>query len=126
MTRIEKGWGHERVWADWAETADRQGRGYTGKILHFARAGNRCSLHFHRHKVETWLVTSGRFQVVYLRTHDGVREAQVLEPGEVWHNGACQPHQLIALEDGSEVVEVSTPDDPQDNFRIAGGDSQCR
>lgn len=117
MKRIEKGWGHERVWAD--------GQGYTGKVLHFARAGGRCSLHFHIAKDETWLVTRGRFRVVYVRTHDGAREAQVLEEGAVWRNPPGLPHQLIALTDGAELVEVSTPDDPADNFRVQPGDSQA-
>jgi len=33
------------------------------------------------------------------------------------------PHQLICLESGT-VVEVSTPDSVEDNYRIIPGDSQ--
>jgi hypothetical protein len=34
------------------------------------------------------------------------------------------PHQLEALEDGSSITEVSTPDSVEDNYRIIPGDSQ--
>jgi|TARA_R110001592_G_scaffold118369_2_gene320751 hypothetical protein len=34
------------------------------------------------------------------------------------------PHQLIALEDGSSLTEVSTADSVEDNYRIGPGDSQ--
>jgi hypothetical protein len=34
------------------------------------------------------------------------------------------PHKLIALEDDSEIMEVSTRDSAEDNYRIGDGDSQ--
>ena len=34
------------------------------------------------------------------------------------------PHQLIAMEDNSIIIEVSTPDSVEDNYRIAKGDNQ--
>jgi len=34
------------------------------------------------------------------------------------------PHQLICIEAGT-VVEVSTYDDPDDNYRVIPGDSQA-
>jgi hypothetical protein len=34
------------------------------------------------------------------------------------------PHQLVCMEPGSSVTEVSTPDSVEDNYRIAPGDSQ--
>jgi hypothetical protein len=34
------------------------------------------------------------------------------------------PHQLQAAEDNSIIVEVSTPDSIEDNYRVAPGDSQ--
>jgi hypothetical protein len=33
------------------------------------------------------------------------------------------PHQLICVEEGT-VVEVSTPDSVEDNYRVMPGDSQ--
>ena len=114
---IEKGWGHERVWA--------HGGGYTGKVLHFDRAGARFSLHFHKIKHETWLVTEGRFTLITVDLSDGSRESEVLEAGAASRIPPFLPHQLIALTDGAEIVEVSTPDDPTDNYRIEPGDSQA-
>ena len=34
------------------------------------------------------------------------------------------PHQLVAIEDDSIIIEVSTPDSVEDNYRIGKGDSQ--
>ena len=34
------------------------------------------------------------------------------------------PHQLEALEEGSIIIEVSTPDSVEDNYRVMPGDSQ--
>ena len=41
-----------------------------------------------------------------------------------WHNPPLQPHQLVCMEPGSSVTEVSTADSVEDNYRIAPGDSQ--
>ncbi len=122
MKLVEKGWGRELVWAG-HEGPD--GQGYTAKVLQFERAGNRFSLHFHLQKHETWLVVKGRFKLIWLETDGAVRHEATLCEGEVWVNPPGLPHQLVALEDGSEVIEVSTPDDPEDNRRIEAGDSQC-
>jgi hypothetical protein len=46
-----------------------------------------------------------------------------LNPNDVWHNLPLQPHQLICLEEGT-IVEVSTADSVEDNYRVFPGDSQ--
>jgi hypothetical protein len=33
------------------------------------------------------------------------------------------PHQLICIEEGT-IIEVSTPDSVEDNYRVLPGDSQ--
>ena len=118
MTRlkgyVEKGWGHELIWA----TNDR----YCGKMMHF-NTGARFSMHFHREKEETWYVQSGRFIVRWINTDNAEQQEQELAEGAVWHNPPCMPHQLICLEEGT-VVEVSTPDSVEDNYRVFPGDSQ--
>jgi quercetin dioxygenase-like cupin family protein len=118
MTRLEgyvpKGWGHELIWA----TNDR----YCGKMMHF-NAGARFSMHFHREKEETWYIQSGRFVVKWINTANAEQLKQELTAGETWHNPPCMPHQLICLEEGI-VVEVSTPDSVEDNYRVFPGDSQ--
>jgi mannose-6-phosphate isomerase-like protein (cupin superfamily) len=118
MTRLEgyvpKGWGHELIWA----TNDH----YCGKMMHF-NTGARFSMHFHREKEETWYIQSGKFLVKWINTANAEQREQELTAGETWHNPPCMPHQLICIEEGT-VVEVSTPDSVEDNYRVFPGDSQ--
>lgn len=112
--REEKGWGHELIWAS--------NDLYCGKFLNFNRDA-RFSMHFHAAKDETWYVLSGKFRVVYIDTKDASQHEQVLEQGDTWHNPPLLPHQLVCLETGT-IVEVSTADSKEDNYRVAKGDSQ--
>ena len=118
MTRhtgeVVKGWGSELIWA----TNDH----YCGKLLRFD-TNSRFSMHFHAHKDETWYVLSGRFQLHWIDTETAVRHSKELGAGDVWHNSPLQPHQLVCLEQG-QVIEVSTADSVEDNYRIEPGDSQ--
>ena len=111
---VEKGWGHELIWA----TNDK----YCGKLLKFNKDA-RFSMHFHSVKDESWLVLSGKFNVFYIDTNDASQHVKVLEPGDTWHNPPFLPHQVVCLEEGT-IVEVSTPDSVEDNYRVAKGDSQ--
>jgi mannose-6-phosphate isomerase-like protein (cupin superfamily) len=111
---VDKGWGSEYIWA----TNDK----YCGKFLNF-QTGSKFSMHFHAHKDETWYVLSGKFEVRYILTGDASERSEILEPGQIWRNEPLEPHQLICLEQGT-IVEVSTPDSVEDNYRIAPGDSQ--
>ena len=113
---VKKGWGYELIWA----TNDK----YCGKILVFEKAGNMFSMHFHREKDETWFVNNGKFKVRWIDTTNAKLHEKELNEGETWHNPPLQPHQIIALEDGSSITEVSTPDSVEDNYRVAPGDSQ--
>lgn len=113
--KVSKGWGYEEIWA----TNDR----YCGKMMHF-EAGKKFSMHFHAFKDETWYVLSGKFQVITINTHDASRVTQELSAGSVHHNPPLLPHQLVCLEAGT-IVEVSTPDSVEDNYRVEPGDSQC-
>jgi len=111
---VEKGWGHELIWA----TNDK----YCGKLLHF-KTGAKFSMHFHSQKDETWYVISGKFVVKHINTKDARTYESELNPGSVWHNPPLLPHQLICVEEGT-IIEVSTPDSVEDNYRVAPGDSQ--
>lgn len=111
---VEKGWGHELIWA----TNDK----YCGKLLHF-KTGAKFSMHFHSQKDETWYVISGKFVVKHINTKDARTYESELNPGSVWHNPPLLPHQLMCLEEGT-IIEVSTPDSVEDNYRVAPGDSQ--
>lgn len=111
---VEKGWGHELIWA----TNDR----YCGKLLKFNKDA-KFSMHFHAVKDETWYILSGKFLIKFIETTDAsVHEVELAE-GDVWHNRPLLPHQVICLEEGI-IIEVSTPDSVEDNYRVGKGDSQ--
>lgn len=118
MTRlngfVEKGWGHEFIFA----TNDK----YCGKLLKFNKDA-RFSMHFHSEKDETWFVLSGRFLVKYIDTKDASNHEAEIKEGDVWHNPPMFPHQVICLDEGV-LIEVSTPDSIEDNYRVMKGDSQ--
>ena len=115
MRVVKKGWGHELIWADHTD--------YCGKNLVF-KTGGRSSMHFHLKKDETWYIASGAFDVHYIDTTTAVTKVKRLVAGDTWHNPAGMPHQLVCADAGT-VVEASTHDDPNDNYRVAPGDSQA-
>lgn len=111
---VEKGWGHELIFA----TNDK----YCGKLLSF-KEGSRFSMHFHKEKMETWLCLNGEFLVTKIMTENAEVQRTVLKEGDVYHNDPCEPHQVFCKKAGI-LVEVSTPDSVEDNYRIMKGDSQ--
>ncbi len=118
MTRLEgevpKGWGGEFIFA----TNDK----YCGKLMNFHKDA-KFSMHFHSEKDETWYVLSGKFIVRFIDTKTAKINELPLNQGDVWHNPPLLPHQLYCLEAGS-IIEVSTPDSVEDNYRVMPGDSQ--
>ena len=62
-------------------------------------------------------------KVHYIDTATAKPQTATLNEGDTWHNPPLLPHQLICLEEGI-IVEVSTPDSVEDNYRILPGDSQ--
>lgn len=111
---IPKAWGHELIWA----TNDK----YCGKLLKF-NANSEFSMHFHAEKDETWYVLDGSFIIKYIDTNDATLRVRELKPGDTWRNKPYEPHKLCCLTEGT-IIEVSTPDSVEDNYRIARGDSQ--
>lgn len=111
---VEKGWGHELIWA----TNDK----YCGKLLKF-NANAKFSMHFHANKDETWYVLKGKFLLKTIDTNIAKEHTITLKEGDTWHNPPLLPHQLVCIEEGI-IIEVSTPDSVEDNFRIGQGDSQ--
>lgn len=112
--KVEKAWGHELIW----HTSDK----YCGKMMSFNK-GSKFSMHFHAEKDEAWYILSGKFEVKYIHTTDASEHSTILSVGDTWHNPPLFPHQLICLEEGT-VLEVSTPDSAEDNYRIQPGDNQ--
>ena len=111
---VQKGWGYEVIWA----TNDK----YCGKIMVFNKPGAKFSMHFHKEKDETWFVNTGKFMLRWIDTKTAELKEQVLVEGQTWHNPPLQPHQLMTPE--GMILEVSTADSVEDNYRIAAGDSQ--
>jgi mannose-6-phosphate isomerase-like protein (cupin superfamily) len=111
---VKKGWGSELIFA----TNDK----YCGKLLKF-NTGAKFSMHFHSEKDETWFVLDGKFEVITIDTKDAHQDSSILIPGDVWRNRPLEPHQVICLEAGT-IIEVSTPDSVEDNYRVGKGDSQ--
>lgn len=114
--KIEKGWGYELIWASNDQ--------YCGKIMVFEKVGSKFSMHFHKEKDESWFVNNGRFLLNYIDTNTAEFKSMELTEGMTWRNPPLLPHQLVCMEPGSSVTEVSTPDSVEDNYRIAPGDSQ--
>jgi len=111
---VEKGWGHELIFA----TNDL----YCGKILSFKKDA-KFSMHFHGKKDETWYIMTGEFIVRHIDTKTTEITETKLAIGDTWRNLPLSPHQLICVEEGV-IVEVSTPDSVEDNYRVMPGDSQ--
>lgn len=111
---VKKGWGSELIWA----TNDK----YCGKLLKF-NTNAKFSMHFHHIKDETWYVLSGKFVVKCIDCKDATVYEKTLNAGDTWHNPPLLPHQLICVEQGV-IIEVSTPDSVEDNYRVFPGDSQ--
>ena len=114
MSFVSKGWGSEIIW----ESNDL----YCGKFLNFNK-GARFSMHFHKDKDETWYVLKGKFLVKSIDTKTSEIHETVLVEGSTWRNRPLEPHQLVCQEDG-RIIEVSTKDTPEDNYRVMPGDSQ--
>jgi mannose-6-phosphate isomerase-like protein (cupin superfamily) len=98
ITRVEKPWGHELIWA---KTAD-----YVGKILHIKK-GHKLSLQYHQVKEETIMVYSGVMDFVF-ENDKGELETIRMNAGEAHHIPTGKKHRMIGVED-CDVFEVSTP-----------------
>ena len=109
-----KGWGEEI----WIINTDK----YCGKLLKFKK-GAAFSDHFHLIKDETWYVLSGKLELRYYDLSNAERIIKTLYPGVVVHVPPGTPHQLFAKEE-SVIIEVSTPHDEKDSYRIGKGDGQ--
>lgn len=116
--KVDKGWGYEIIWASNEQ--------YCGKIMCFTRKGAKFSMHFHKNKDESWFVNEGTFRLRWLDTQTATLLEKDLKVGDTWRNTPLTPHQLECLSDFGSVTEVSTADDPNDNYRIIRGDSQSK
>tara|TARA_B100001057_G_scaffold479887_1_gene552066 strand:- start:1564 stop:1965 length:402 start_codon:yes stop_codon:yes gene_type:complete len=115
--KVEKGWGYELIWAS--------NEKYCGKIMVFEKVGSKFSMHFHKEKDESWFVNQGTFLLRWIDTTTAELKEQEIRAGDTWRNPPLQPHQLVCMEAGSSITEVSTADSVEDNYRVFPGDSQA-
>lgn len=107
---VEKSWGYEEI----IISNDL----YCAKYMFFKEVGDRTSMHFHKIKHETWKVLEGKFIVNFIDTTDGIVHTKELSVGDTWENAPLVVHQLVAIENKSRVLEVSTADSVEDNYRV--------
>jgi quercetin dioxygenase-like cupin family protein len=82
---------------------------YCGKFL-FLFGGQRCPLHYHKIKDETFFIVRGTVAMEV----DG--EAMTLREGAVFKMAPGMKHTFAAQDGPALVLEVSLPSIPQDNF----------
>jgi mannose-6-phosphate isomerase-like protein (cupin superfamily) len=111
---VPKGWGSESIWAS--------NELYCGKILKFDE-GKEFSMHFHANKHETWFVIDGEFTIQWIDTNNAKIHTETLTSGDVWENPPLLPHKIICNKAGA-IMEVSTKDTVEDNYRVMPGSSQ--
>lgn len=111
---VPKGWGSEHIWV----SNDK----YCGKLLKFEE-GKEFSMHFHANKHETWFVVDGEFSLQWIDTNNAKVHTEVLVAGDIWENPPLFPHKLVCVKPGT-IIEVSTKDTKEDNYRVMPGSSQ--
>jgi mannose-6-phosphate isomerase-like protein (cupin superfamily) len=127
---VEKLWGHERQLVNKRTYSGPDGiQGYTGKILTVIPNGNACSVHYHRTKTETFYILEGRlfleiwaFRPGRLMEHDmdalELEEKRFFNVGEAVTLHPYTPHRFHSPEGICDFIEFSTPDFPEDSYRI--------
>ncbi len=112
--KIEKEWGNEEIIVN--------NKDYCLKFLNFKK-DKKFSMHFHSKKKETWYVDSGEFILKWINTKNANICEQKIKKNDIIHLNILTIHQLICIEEG-RIIEVSTEDDINDNFRVFPGDNQ--
>ena len=108
MKVVKKPWGKE-IW--FAE----QKRKYLGKLLIIEKE-EKGSLHYHKHKDETFYVAEGTLHLL-MENDDGIIIEKVLGKGEAIHMPAKREHSLQAHGEQVILFEVSTYH-PKDSIRV--------
>lgn len=114
--------------------------GYTGKILTVIPNGIACSIHYHIKKCETFYITRGTLILQLFELLPGFNPhkfkpftQRALPPLDTivrevmriglhargYHIPSFVPHRFWAgCNEVAEFIEVSTPDDPADSYRL--------
>ena len=115
-TLDRKGWGAETILINCMD--------YCAKFLDF-NAGSQGSLHLHRNKHETWYILSGEIVFTWVDTATATHCTHRLCAGDMVDIPRMLPHQVLAIQD-TRIMEVSTPHEESDSYRILQGDSQTK
>ncbi len=96
LTKINKPWGFEKIWA----YSNRE-TGYVGKII-YIKSGHRLSLQKHIKKEESILILDGELEIIL---ENG---AIFLGPNDIYHITPGTIHRFCAHNGACTLVEVST------------------
>ena len=111
----KKAWGYE----NWIINNEL----YCGKLLVFKKDKS-FSMHYHLLKDEAWYISKGKFLYKYIDTETAEQHTIEVTEGDCIHLMPGQPHQMLALEEGSCIFEVSTQHFDSDSYRVQMGSSQ--
>jgi mannose-6-phosphate isomerase-like protein (cupin superfamily) len=109
-TIVPKLWGYEKHLVNTAL--------YCGKILVALPNGMACSIHYHKNKTETFHIVRGRLQLQLFSLEGVLQEKTVLNPGDSLTLKPLTPHRFWAIGELCEFIEISTPDAPEDSYRL--------
>ena len=118
--KVCKGCKVPKVWGE--ELIIENNEMYCGKLLIFKK-GCKFSMHYHLLKDETWYVQEGEFNYRWIDTETAELNQTKLKKGDVVRQRVGQPHQILALTDGT-IFEVSTQHFDEDSYRVFPGDTQ--
>jgi mannose-6-phosphate isomerase-like protein (cupin superfamily) len=121
--KIAKGWGHELIIANELGNDNITETGYCLKLLVF-NDENVGSMHFHGLKHETFYILKGFFKLKYIDPATADELEMPLVEGDIVVIPQLCSHQITCTKGGGTIVEVSSPDRPEDSYRVAKGDSQ--
>lgn len=111
---------HEKVWGREIWIANH--KKYCSKILEVKR-GFHCSVHFHKLKDETFYLLKGSV-VLELSKSDTFSDPELIRFGVMSKDHAVrilpmQAHRFTAIDDYSQILEVSTQHFEDDSYRIS-------
>jgi mannose-6-phosphate isomerase-like protein (cupin superfamily) len=113
LKKVEKEWGHE-IWL-----ANNKDEDYCGKIL-FIKKNKSTSMHYHLSKHETMYVLEGSLMIDGLadRHSQSYKFSMLVGEGESVEIERGRPHKLIADEQDTTIIEVSTFHKDEDSYRL--------
>jgi len=103
----QKKWGYEI----WIHNSDK----YCGKVLVINKNKN-TSLHYHKLKDETFYIQNGKI-LVKIVSKEGIKELEMIK-GDVLNIPKGTKHQIIGIDETSEIFEVSTEHFDDDSIYV--------